>query len=390
MALRNTLSHLKTRKLALALDIQIPHALGIAEALFDITARLAPRGDIGRLTDEDIALAMFSTHDPPQLVRALHESGWLDADPVHRFIVHDWHDHADDATDSKVGRSGLDYASGSPPRLRKMNTKDREQVTSIREEKAAERAAEKAQRDDLRQPAARGSASQRVAARTSTSTSTSTEKPSPSGEGKEPPPPSVASLDLEANPKSTVTPAAKSSILPITLTSKAQSVGQTTQSGASSVAIADEGAAEREVPNRQPHKAVTRARDAARGSAADDDDPRDPGMVSRGVMDTLRIAGRWTSVALEKVCRLELDADPQLTSTGLHDSMVQSYRRWQHERPDIFANWKTEDFFGDGHWRNPEQWPRRGINGNATEPVTAHKTIRELVRERSGASRAHH
>jgi hypothetical protein len=85
MALRGTLTHRKNRRLAQLLSIDPPAALGHAEALFHVTAEQAPAGDIGRLSNVDIAMEMFSSLDPDVLVKALADAGWLDAHPEHRF-----------------------------------------------------------------------------------------------------------------------------------------------------------------------------------------------------------------------------------------------------------------------------------------------------------------
>jgi hypothetical protein len=66
MALRGTLTHRKTRKLALALKIDAC-SLGILEALFHVTAECAPDGGIGKMTDADIAMEMFCDRDPAGL-----------------------------------------------------------------------------------------------------------------------------------------------------------------------------------------------------------------------------------------------------------------------------------------------------------------------------------
>lgn len=104
MALRGTLTHWKTRSLAEVLGLDPPQALGILEALWHVTAEDAPGGNIGRLSNQAIALQMFSRIDPDRLIAALIQSGHLDEHPVHRLLVHDWHVHADSNTKRKVAR----------------------------------------------------------------------------------------------------------------------------------------------------------------------------------------------------------------------------------------------------------------------------------------------
>ena len=114
MAKRGTLTHRRTRRLAQAMGIELPFALGLMEALFHATADKAPRGDIGRLSDQDIADEMFWSGDAGRLVAALVESGVLDRDPACRLQVHGWGEHADDAVRKRLHRTGERFADGSP------------------------------------------------------------------------------------------------------------------------------------------------------------------------------------------------------------------------------------------------------------------------------------
>jgi len=398
MALRNTLTHRKTRRLATRLKIEIPHALGLCEALFDVTARMTPHGDIGKLDNHEIAEEMFYTLDADELVAALVAAGWIDEDPLHRLIVHDWHDHSDDTTDIKVARSGLDYASGVTPRMRKLNASQRDALMVFRDEKKDERERLQQQRGDATRP----SVAQRCAtianvAHTSTSTRASTSPLPGAGEALS----SKHEIDQPENPATAQSGSDDSTKPPVSSITLAPRIDADEKARAdergglqpSSTSTVSAKSPIKTGINTETHarevaqpRAILRngaQRCATRTEGEDDADPHDPAMVARGVMDTLKIAGRWTLVALEKVCKLELDSDPLLTSTGLHDSMVKSYTQWQHERPDIFANWKTEDFFGDGHWRAPENWPRRNIVANGKpqekhEPGELMKRVREI------------
>lgn len=125
MALRGTLTHRKTRRLATALGIDPCFALGIEEAIWHVTAEQAPPGDIGRLSDYDIADEIFYGGDPAILIRALVAAGLLDEHSEHRLIVHDWHVHSDDATDNKLSRAGWRYANGELPRMRRLSKEER-------------------------------------------------------------------------------------------------------------------------------------------------------------------------------------------------------------------------------------------------------------------------
>jgi hypothetical protein len=128
MALRGALTHRKTRKLALLLGIDPPHALGLMEALWHATADTAPNGGIGRISDEDMAMAIFYSGDARALVAAMVNAGFLDRDDRYRLIVHNWHRRCDDAVDNRLARSLQLYANGAMPRMTKLSKKEREEL----------------------------------------------------------------------------------------------------------------------------------------------------------------------------------------------------------------------------------------------------------------------
>jgi len=97
--------------------------------IWHLTAREAPQGNIGKLSDAAIARWVGWADDPAKLVDALVNSGWLDRSEGHRLIVHDWHAHADDATDNALARAGLLYANGSVPRMNRLQAKERLALT---------------------------------------------------------------------------------------------------------------------------------------------------------------------------------------------------------------------------------------------------------------------
>lgn len=105
MALRGTLTHRKTRRLAAALKIPLPFALGILETLWHVTAERAPTGAIGAsMTDQDIADEMYWDGDAKELIEALVQSGWIDRCSTNRLVIHDWSKHADQSVRRKVAR----------------------------------------------------------------------------------------------------------------------------------------------------------------------------------------------------------------------------------------------------------------------------------------------
>lgn len=128
MALRGTLTHRKTRRLAQLLGIEPPAALGYVEALFHVTGEQAIQGDIGRMSNADIAMEIFSSIDPDTLVKAYIDAGWIDTHPIHRLVLHDWSEHSDDAVDVKLARKGMTYADGSLPRMTKLSSEERGKI----------------------------------------------------------------------------------------------------------------------------------------------------------------------------------------------------------------------------------------------------------------------
>src|SRR5580658_6640590 len=93
------------RRLCRKLDIRLYQAVGILELLWHTTAREAPRGDIGKISNEDIALAVDWPGDEHVLIDALLATGWLERDDEYRLLVHDWHIHADEAVKKRLTRS---------------------------------------------------------------------------------------------------------------------------------------------------------------------------------------------------------------------------------------------------------------------------------------------
>jgi len=107
---RGTPEHPKTRALVAILHIPIYSAVGILELLWHFTADYAPRGDVGRFSDEAIARAVGWHGSASRLVDALHHAGYLDPDPEYRWVIHDWHMHADRAVLQKLERKRLTFA----------------------------------------------------------------------------------------------------------------------------------------------------------------------------------------------------------------------------------------------------------------------------------------
>lgn len=88
-----TESKLKFMGLKRQLRLPFWQVVGILEAIWHTTLRNAPDGDIGRLSNEEIAAAIEWDGDADELIAALVKSRWLDTDVDFRLIVHDWSEH---------------------------------------------------------------------------------------------------------------------------------------------------------------------------------------------------------------------------------------------------------------------------------------------------------
>src|SRR6516162_936176 len=114
---RGTPEHPKMKELARLLNIPLYSAVGIMEMLWHFTAKYAPQGDIGKFSDADIAAAVGwevrsgskGVRTEVRLGSALVHAGFLETSPQHRLVVHDWHDHADQAVARRLARQRLDF-----------------------------------------------------------------------------------------------------------------------------------------------------------------------------------------------------------------------------------------------------------------------------------------
>jgi len=83
--------------LASFLGIPLPYAVGIMEMLWHYASVNTPRGDIGSQPDEAIKQACCFSRKAAVLVKAMADAKWIDPDPDHRYILHDWPDHCEGA-----------------------------------------------------------------------------------------------------------------------------------------------------------------------------------------------------------------------------------------------------------------------------------------------------
>lgn len=102
---RGTPRNPKTEDLAEALGREFAAAIGYLELLWHFTAEFAPRGDVGRFSNERIEAACRWKGARGRLISALTETRWLDTDHIHRLVVHDWSEHADESVRQRLKRA---------------------------------------------------------------------------------------------------------------------------------------------------------------------------------------------------------------------------------------------------------------------------------------------
>lgn len=108
----NTPDLMKFKRLQRRLGVSVPQLVGHLELLWIATAKNAPEGDIGRFTNEDIAIACHWDDDPDTFVHALVECGWLDESEEWRLLVHDWAVHAPSWIEGNLKRHGRSFRKG--------------------------------------------------------------------------------------------------------------------------------------------------------------------------------------------------------------------------------------------------------------------------------------
>lgn len=109
------LDHPKTLDLAALLQVELPTAIGHLELLWAFTGKKAPQGNIGKWPDGAIARACFWMGDPQRFMQSLLQAGLIEADPEHRYIVHDWHEHAPRWVRAKLAKAKLQFVGTTSP-----------------------------------------------------------------------------------------------------------------------------------------------------------------------------------------------------------------------------------------------------------------------------------
>lgn len=115
---------MKFKKLVRRLGVSRALAVGTLELLWIATQKNAKRGDIGRFSNEEIAIECDWSGDPDELVAALLETGWIDRSEEHRLVVHNWAQHAPRYLHAWVKGQKTTFAAGDTTVLTTEGTVD--------------------------------------------------------------------------------------------------------------------------------------------------------------------------------------------------------------------------------------------------------------------------
>lgn len=122
---RGTIANKKTAFLADLLDVELLHAVGVLESLWHWTADQCPTGGLEGASDRVIATGVRWHGDASQLVNSLRKAGWLDPHDFHRYVVHDWMDHADGTVHKHLASEGRLFWNGRMPSTAGLHSPDR-------------------------------------------------------------------------------------------------------------------------------------------------------------------------------------------------------------------------------------------------------------------------
>lgn len=142
--LKSGLNHPKMARLAELLGEEICTARGIMESIWHMTAELAPRGNIGKFSNEEILAALHwkNKRNPitaDQLIESLLSVRFLDPHPDHRLVCHDWHQHCDDYVHMRLANDTLVFCNGTIPRLRRFAKEKRPEILARYDRRPATR-----------------------------------------------------------------------------------------------------------------------------------------------------------------------------------------------------------------------------------------------------------
>ncbi len=106
----STPDSMKFKKLQRRLGASRVVTAGTLELLWIATLNNAKRGDIGRFSNEEIAIECDWTGDPDELIGGLVGAGWVDESTEHRLVIHDWPEHAPRYIHAWIKSQGTTFA----------------------------------------------------------------------------------------------------------------------------------------------------------------------------------------------------------------------------------------------------------------------------------------
>lgn len=108
---KDTPSKLKFKLLKRKLDRPFYQVVGLLESLWRLTEMNTPDGNIGKLTNEEIAADLEWDGDANALILMLIESRWIDRSEKHRLVIHDWSDHVPNWLKAIYSREGKSFSN---------------------------------------------------------------------------------------------------------------------------------------------------------------------------------------------------------------------------------------------------------------------------------------
>lgn len=136
---RTGFDHPKHGRLMRLLNINHAYSVGVVESVLQFTAKHAPRGDIGKWSDDEIADAIdCDSCSPAELIEALVKAKWLDRQTECRLVVHDWDDHCEDSIHLALARKIEHFANGNRPKLTRFNKEERAEIKAAYDVKERE------------------------------------------------------------------------------------------------------------------------------------------------------------------------------------------------------------------------------------------------------------
>ena len=114
---------LKFKRLQRQLGTSKSSTVGHLELLWLEACANCPEGDVGRFSNEEIAIMVDWAGDPDLLVESAVNSGWLDSCEVHRLLIHDWHEHCPNFVKGFMAKHGRQFARQSTRQPAKQPTR---------------------------------------------------------------------------------------------------------------------------------------------------------------------------------------------------------------------------------------------------------------------------